>query len=233
MNIADIQAETRLLCDADSTSYPDAALLRRENAAYEEIVGKIIGADGTWQFDDTNFTTLPIGTTTLVNSQQDYSFDTTFLDIERVEVLDNRGTWHLLKPLDKADTDEALTEFYKTDGLPLYYDKNGSSIMLYPAPDNGVSVTLASGLKVYFQRTASIFTSAEVTTGTKVPGFASPYHVILCYMAAIPYCMSYKKDRVALYQNKVMDLERQLLKHYARREKDVRKIMTNKKILYI
>lgn len=233
MNIADIQAETRLLCDTDSTGYPDAALLRRENAAYEEIVGKIIGADGTWQFDDTNFTTLPIGTTTLVNSQQDYSFDETFLDIERVEVLDNGGTWHLLKPLDKADTDEALTEFYKTDGLPLYYDKNGSSIMLYPAPDNGVSVTLASGLKVYFQRTASIFTSAEVTTGTKEPGFASPYHVILCYMAAIPYCMSYKKDRVALYQNKVMDLERQLLKHYARREKDVRKIMTNKKILYI
>jgi hypothetical protein len=156
MNIADINLETRALCDADSTSYPAATLLRRVNQAYEEIVGKIIGLDGTWQFDDSNFSDLPIGVTTLVSGQNDYSFDSSMLEIERVEVKDNNGLWHLLDPLDKSQIDEAMEEFHKVDGLPMYYDKQGASLFLYPAPDNGVNVTLASGLRVYFQRTASI-----------------------------------------------------------------------------
>lgn len=221
MNIADINLEVRALCDADSTSYPAATLLRRVNQAYEEIIGKIIGLDGTWQFDDSNFSDLPIGVTTLVNAQNDYSFDSSMLEIERVEVKDNNGLWHLLKPIDKTQIGEAMEEFYKVDGMPIYYDKQGASLFLYPAPDNGVNVTLASGLRVYFQRTASIFTSAEVTTGTKIPGFASPYHMIICYKAALPYCMSYKKDRVALYEKKAMDLEKDMLRFYSRREKDV------------
>jgi len=230
MTITDINLETRALCDADSTSYPDAILLRRINAASEEIVGKIIGLDGTWQFDDSNFTDFPIGITDLVNSQSDYDFDVAMLSVERVEVLDKDGIWHLLSLIDKSQIDGAMVEYRKIDGLPDEYDKQGSSIFLYPSPDNGVKVTLTAGLKVYFQRTASIFTAAQVTTGTKVPGFASPFHIILCYMAALPYCMSFKKDRVALYEKKIMDLEKDLIKFYSLREKDKRKIMTNKPI---
>ena len=224
--IADINLEARALCDADSTSYPAATLLRRINAAYEEVVGKIIGCDGLWQWDDFRFTDFPIGTTTLKNSQNDYSFDISMLEIERVEVLDNEGLWHELNPIDKSQVSGAIDEFEKNDGLPAYYDKQGASIILYPAPDNGVSVTLASGLKVYFQRTASIFTSAEVTTGTAIPGFASPYHMILAYMAAIPYCQSYKKDRVPLYMAEVARIQKLIIEHYSRREKDRRKIMS-------
>jgi hypothetical protein len=225
MNITDINLESRALCDADTTSYPAATLLRRVNQAYEEIVGKIIGLDGTWQFDDSNFSDLPIGVTTLVNSQNDYSFDSSMLEIERVEVKDKDGLWHLLSPVDKSQINEAMEEFYKTDGIPSCYDKQGASLFLYPAPDNGVSVTLASGLRVYFQRTASVFTSAEVTTGTKSPGFASPYHMLICYKSAIPYCMSYKKDRVALYEKKVIDLEKEMFKFYSRRERDVKTVI--------
>ena len=232
MTIADIQAEIRSLCDADSTSLTDAVLLRRINNAYEEVIGEVIQADGTWQFDDTNYSTHPIGTTTLVSGQRDYSFDITMLNIERVEVKDNSGNFYLLKPLDKSEIDIAITEFYETSGRPEYYDKNGSSINLYPAPDAGISVTLAAGLKVYFQRTADVFTSAQVTTGTKVPGFASPYHQILCYMAALPYCMTYKKDRVALYERKVAEIRKAMMGHYSRREKDIRKVMTMEEIIY-
>ena len=116
--------------------------------------------------------------------------------------------------------------------MPIYYDKQGSSILLYPAPDNGASVTLAAGLKVYFQRTASIFTSAEVTTGTKVPGFASPYHMILAYMAALPYAISYKKDRVPVILNEIRRLEEDLTDHYSRREKDRRKVITTRGISF-
>ncbi len=224
MTISDINAEARALVDADTTSYPAADLLRRVNAAYEKRVGQILAVDGLWQFDDSNYTDFPIGTTTMVASQQDYAFDVSMLEIERVEVKDINGNWYELSPIDKSQIDGALSEYQKTAGSPMEYDKQGASIILYPAPASS-SVTLASGLKGYFKRTASVFTSAEVTTGTKQPGFASPFHIILAYDAAIPYAISYKKDRVPALIAEADRLERAMLKFYSLREQDRRKKM--------
>lgn len=223
--IANINTITRDLCDADTTSYPDAILLLHTNAAYEETAGDIIGFDGLWQWDDTRFTNFPIGVTTLVASQNDYSFDISMLEIERGEVLDKDGIWQTLDPIDISQISGAIDEFEKTDGLPRYYDKSGGSIILKPAPA-AADVTLASGLKIYFQRTASIFTSAEVTLGTAIPGFVSSCHYILSYKAAVPYCMKYKKDRVPALFAKITELNLRLKNHYSRREKDRRKIMS-------
>src|SRR3990167_2267949 len=124
-SISDIQSECRLLTDSDSTSYTNAQLLIRINQALEEVVSMILGLDGRWQFDDTNFSSFPIATTTLVNSQNDYTFDVTHLEIERVEVLDQSGIWHTVKPIDTSQIGEAITEYYKDDGLPQEYDKQG------------------------------------------------------------------------------------------------------------
>ena len=74
MTIEDIIAEARDLVDATSTSYPDAKILRRLQPIEEEIVSKIINADGTWQFDDSNNTDLPVGTATLTAGTALYSF---------------------------------------------------------------------------------------------------------------------------------------------------------------
>ena len=222
MTIADIAQECRDLVDADTTSMTAATFLRRCNTAYEEIIGYILGLDGLWQFDDTNYTDFPIGTTTLISSQQDYTFDSAHLEIEGVSVLDNNGIWHKLTPIDRSQIGVDPAEFAKEDGLPTYYDKEGRSILLYPSPATA-NVTLASGLKVFFKRTADLFTSAQVTTGTKQPGFASPYHVVLSYMAALPYALSYKKDRVAGIQAKIIELKKGLSQHYGRRELDRRK----------
>ena len=102
----------------------------------------------------------------------------------------------------------------------LHYDLfTDDSFRLYPAPTSG-SVTLTAGLRVTFKRTADLFTSAQVTTGTKTPGFASPYHIILSYMAAIPYCQSYKPNRVPLFEKKVLELKDEIIKHYSHRQKD-------------
>jgi hypothetical protein len=202
MTISDSNAETRTLCDADSTSYPDATLLRRTNANYEEVVSIAIKSNGKWEFDDSNFTTHPIGTATLVAGQQDYSFDVAFLDILSLSVKDVGGIWKELSPLDKSQFSYDPDEYFKTDGMPVIYDKMGESVFLYPAPA-AASVTTTYGLKAYFQRTADIFTSAQVTTGTKEFGFASTFHKVIPYMNAIPYCMMYKPDRVAQYQSVV------------------------------
>lgn len=238
MTISDINTWARFLSDSDTNSYTAANLLIAVNHAYEDVVGKVLNADGRWQFDDTNFTSFPIATTTLVNSQNDYTFDVSLLKILRVEVKDVDGNYYQLDPIDIDDIEKeagyrvAVSEYYETDGRPLKYDVQGSSIVLYPAPDNGVSVTLSAGLKVYFQRTADIFTSAQVTTGTKVPGFASPYHMILAYRAAIPYCIKFKPERVAQLEQKAMQMESEMIQFYSKRDKDERPRMTMKSVSF-
>ena len=243
MTISDLNAEVRSLCDADTTSYTAADLLRRVNTAYETVISWIITADGTWQFDDTNFTDHPRGTGTLVEGQEDYSFSSEYLDIEAIEILNNSSpaTYVRIRPLDHADLGNVSPEEHfgltaagnPATGFPRRYDKNGDTIRLYPAPAAASGVTLASGIRVWFKRTADLFTAAQVTTGTKEPGFASPFHTILAYMAAIPFCMSYKKDRVALYKNEIEIMKRDLIVFYGHREFDKRKVMTKKFIRFI
>jgi hypothetical protein len=207
------------LCDSDVTSYPLADKIRRVNIGLDEVITEILQADGTWQYDDTNHTDLPIGTTDLVEGQQDYSFEDEFLVIERVEVKDVNGNWHKLKPFDQSTEKGAMEELFKTDGLPEYYDKQARSILLYPQP-TATQTTLTNGLKVWFKRNADKFTTSDTT---QEPGFASLFHNILSYMASIPYCMTYKKDRVRNYQNEVFRLKQEIRRFYSRREKDVKK----------
>jgi hypothetical protein len=247
MNIANINAEIRTLVDADTTSLTDAVLLRRVNDSYEEIVGKLIvqTAGGKWHFGDSNFTALPTGLFTLVNSQEGYQLTgdgttginttTPLLTFLGASVKTAAGLWSVLQPITlwellASGTDPV--EYFKTDGMPQYYEKREDFLILYPAPDNGVLVTLASGLKVFFQRTAAIFTAAEVTTGTKAPGFASPYHMLLVYKAALPYAVSYKPARVPFFVSEITRLEKDLLEFYSRRGTDERTTMKTKPISF-
>jgi hypothetical protein len=215
--------EIDALCDSDTTSYPVADKTRRVNSALEQVVGWLINADGTAQFDDTNYTDFPIGTYTMVASQSKYSFNDKFLQIINVQVKDVSGNWQKITPIDQSEYNGVLEEDFETAGMPIYYDKlSDDTLKLYPAP-SATSTTLTLGLRIYFKRTSHPFVAGDTTAE---PGFASPYHIILCYMASIPFCMSYKKDRVALYEKKIMDLKKELIDHYSQREKDKRKQIT-------
>jgi len=230
LNIADLNQEARDLCDATTTSYTAATLLRRVNSALETLVGKIIGISGTWDYDDTNYTDLPVGKGTLVEGQSSYTFASNYLQIKNIKILGVDGTtWGLIYPTDQSQEYYPLENELVTDGSPYKYDKVGDTINLYPAP-TATSVTLASGIKIEFKRTGSIFTSAEVTTGTKEPGIASPWHITIAKMAALPYCKSYKKDRVTQLERDIAVETASMLKHYGQRERDSRKIMSMEQI---
>lgn len=241
MTIAQIEAETRSLCDADTVSYPAATILRRENVALEEAVGEIILIDGLWQFDDTNYTTTPRGQGTLISGQISYSFADEFLTIEEVDILDTSGNYRKVQPFDAKEAGMSFEEYFGITfagstytapvGFPTHYDKNGDTILLSHSP-TATNVTLTKGIKVLFQRTASIITSDEQTTGTKVPGIASPFHIFICYHSAIPYCMSYKKDRVALYEKKKDEVKAAMLKYYTKRPKDEKHIMEVERVSF-
>lgn len=198
-----------------------ATFTRYINEALNRIANLIMTADGRWQFDDTNFTDFPIGTTSLVTTpgseQQDYSFDITMLRILRVEVLDNTGAWRKLTPIDENDIyDQSLTDFLKTPNLPLYYDKQGTSIFLYPKP-LAAAVTATSGLKVWFQRPPSYFITSDTT---KVPGFNSMYHRLAALIASRDYALFKQLSVAKSLSEKVAQDEDSMIENYALRNKD-------------
>jgi hypothetical protein len=198
-----------------------ATFTRYINEALNRVVNLIMTSDGRWQFDDTNDTDFPIATTNLVTTagseQQDYSFDVTMLRILRVEVLDSTGAWRKLKPLDETDVyDQSLTDLLKTPGLPLYYDPQGASVFLYPKP-LATSVTSTAGLKVWFQRPPSYFTTTDTT---KVPGFNSMYHRLVATIASRDYAL-FKQLSVAKALSDLVQVgEDSLVENYTLRNKD-------------
>ncbi len=206
-----------------------ATFTRYINEALNTVANLIMTADGRWQFDDTNFTDLPIGTTDLVTTlgseQQDYSFDITFLRIQRVEVLDNTGAWRKLIPIDQTDIyDQSLTDFLKTPGMPAYYDKQGSSIFLYPKP-LATAVTSTAGLKVWFQRPPSYFTASDTT---KVPGVNSMFHRLVASLASLDYSV-FKGLAVAKGLGDLVQSQKDaLVENYALRSKDEHVKLTTK-----
>jgi hypothetical protein len=234
MTIADIYLETRDLCDANSTTLTDATLLRRINASYEKHIAQIIAAANGTRFDDDNYQSLPTGTDDLVAGQEQYSFDTKFGTYYGVSVKDPNGNFYPLERIDEAyiqDRGYDLETYQNVPGAPSQWLRIGESVVLKPAPAAD-AVTLTEGLKVDFERTADLFTTAQVTAGTKEPGFFSAFHMILCYDAAIPYCMKFKKDRVPLYEKKAMEMEKDLITFYTRRDKSARKVISMKGINY-
>lgn len=225
-----IVQDTYFEVNADATTYPIADLTRNANAALDNVVTLILGADQRWQFDSTNSTDLPIGTTDIVSGQQDYSFDEEYLVIKSIEIADASGKWTRLIPIDNMSLDEreALSGFETVNGTPMYYDKMGDSILLYPAPNYNYT----AGLRAYFQRKIDYFDASDTI---KEPGFAKHLHkYIPLYCAYIYACakdlqkQSVLKQRLAFYEgNKLQGGNDQgaIATFYAYRELDFKRTL--------
>ena len=205
-----IVQDTYFEVNADANTYSVADVTRNANAALDNVVAMILGSDGIWQFDSTNSTDIPIGTTGLVSGQKDYSFDQEYLTIKTVECSDANGRWTKLKPIDNYTEDMALSEFERVDGIPVYYDPIGASILLYPSPNYsiGPSDTPNGGLRVYFQRKIDYFTPTDTT---KEPGFAKHLHKYIPLYCAYAYACAKDlpkqnslKARLAFYEGNTL-----------------------------
>lgn len=179
-------SEIYFLTDTNSTSYPIADLTRNVNRwAYQGALAMIQG-NHRWQYDDSNFTTLPHFTTTLTAGQADYKLDGGFIRVERVEVKNANGDYELLKQIDHRDIKQGYTEFEETDGMPQFYDMVGDSVILMPAP-SATDVTTTEGLRVHVLREIDIFTTSD---DTQEPGIPEPFHRIITWGASSDYLMA-------------------------------------------
>lgn len=204
------------LVDTDSNTYKIEDKTRNINSAQDWVTGIIVGADGTWQWDDTNYTDFPIGTAALVNGQQDCSFAEEHLIVEAVEVKDDNDRWVKLKPIDAyKESTTTISELESTPGVPKYYDKIGNSVVLYPTPN--YSKTL--GLKVFYKRKAKDFLVSDTT---RQPGFASHLHRYLSIAAAYDWATSKEHPKLNWLLNEKNRYEDMIRKFYGTRIKDVR-----------
>lgn len=209
MNVTNLLLDTDFLCGSTSASYATADKLRNFNVYYNDISRIIWESQGSWQYDDANSTSIAIATSTLVDSQQDYSLPPTSQRIQRIEILDGSGAYQKLKQIDWADITIATSQFYKGVGTPVYYDLVGNSVFLYPTPGTGY-VTMANGIKVYFDRNVT-----EMTAVSATPGFALQFHRILSLGASLDFVQEQNQRNFLIGQKQ--RLEAGLVRFYGKR----------------
>jgi hypothetical protein len=172
------------------------------------LSGTITGLDLTGLTDCTMDGTFTGTTATLVNGTSKYAIPSDALTINRIEVLSAEGDYYKLSPITEREIGQSIDEFFQTDGIPQYYRLVGRTVELFPAPATG-QVTMAAGLKVYFDRTGVAF---ESTDTTETPGFSAEYHDLVPIKASIKWLQVHKPDSptLILLQNNEIKRESQL-----------------------
>ena len=213
-----IVQQTRALTRVDSTQWTTAKIVASANNWLDFVAGYAIGADRRFQWDDTNHTALPSGTTPLTIAQSDYSFMTdaqgnTVITLIGVSILQN-GRYEPLTPVDRNDPHYDTSTFGQDTGTPTEYDKISDSIVRL---DKKPAATVATGLKFYFQRTPSYFIATDTT---KQPGVSPLLHRGFVIAAAYDCALTLGLPNIqALAVEKNMEQEK-MVRYFAERNQD-------------
>lgn len=250
MTISDIRTLTNLLVGTDSNELDDSTFLILVNSYYERLFAKILAetSGSRWKMGDFNRTAFPTFSITMIDGQQTYDWrdwldttnqqtlsDTTPLVILGAEVLDIDGNPVVLERISLEEIHDqkiGFDNYQKTDGLPNEYELRDNLIVLYPAPSSSY-VTLNNGLIVYFLPGGQVFTSSELTTGTKEPGIPRPFHEIVAYGAATTWALSKGLANASFLKEELREREKELMNFLSNRDKADRPMMSMKKINHI
>jgi len=226
-NNSGIVEQTRDIMRVDSNQWSTQKITNSCNNWLDKLTGYAIGADRMFQWDDTNHTKMPIGTTELTAGQSDYSFlqdeqGNAIVTLTRIDVKDSSGNWTKLKTIDESGIDVALDEYEKIDGIPKYYDKVADNVIrLYPASAS----TVAGGIKFYFQRTGSYFVATDTT---KEPGVSPLLHRGFIIASAYDGAMTLGLDNFQILVVEQQKEESKMIDYFADRNEDVIKRMIPK-----
>jgi hypothetical protein len=193
------------LCFGDSLDHSnDYALIDVTASANQwlyQVACAIWRSSKLWEWDDANQTTLSEAQTDLVFGQSDYSLPTSILHVMSASILDVGGNWQLLDQIDpmeiQKDTGVDFDYYQSVPGFPSEYALYDNSVLLKPAPDNGVSVTLAGGLKLFVSRVCTTFSAPAnyAVADATIPGFDASFHDILSYGIAADYLIANGQDK--------------------------------------
>jgi len=197
----------------------------RLNQSLDRFFTVALTHDGNWQFDDSNYTDLPIGVANLVSGQQDYSFASDLLSVVKVLAKDSNGNWSELTPVDQSQSGANVyakniwTLPTGNSGTPSRYDKFANSILLDPIPNYNST----GGLKVNFKRNASKFASTDTTKEAGIPSLFHPY---LARVASLPYLMEHNMDNMGNVNALILQDEAMIKEYMSKRIGDERNVIS-------
>lgn len=232
MNIGEINQKITAITNVDETVYSSALRLIDINIWLHKVQSMIFTSMDEVDFDDKNYTDYPELTTVLVDSQRDYTIPDSekVISIKRVDISYNGVDYYRANPIDTGEMYQGLgpatdaTQQSKTDQLfpktAPRYDCAYNSVFIYPRPD---ASDVANGGKIFIEwnRELQEFTSAELTAGTKVPGFDTEFHAILAYGPAYEFLLGTGQNVDTTYVAKsLQDLEARLIATYGKKQID-------------
>ncbi len=170
--------QTRTLMRVDANQWPASRIVNSCNNWLDTITGYAIGADRRFEWDDSQHTKLPIGTTLLVAGQSDYSFLTdeqnnsivNLTSISLIDIATNEET--KLEVITRSEPGYDYSSFGVTPGTPYAYDKIADNIIKLDTLPTAADAAKYK-LKFYFQRTGSYFVDTDTT---KSPGVSPLLH---------------------------------------------------------
>lgn len=215
--------------NSTTSSYPLLDMTVDINQALGDYCLLAIGAEGRWQFDDTNQTDYPIIYTDITAGVQDYVFLTDahgnqILDIYKVNLKTPTGVWTNLTQRDILDQEDRNKEDLTTTGIPTEFDLIANGVFLTVIPN----FTQSGSLEIFINRTPSYFTSTDTTKRAGIPNY---HHRYLILKPAYNYCVSKglpqaAQYRIELYGNDGMSgLEGAIKRYYSLRNKSEKKGM--------
>lgn len=205
----------------DSSQWPTANIVASVNNWHDFVTGYAIGADRRFQWDDTNHTKLPEGTTPSTTAS-DYAFLTdeqgnSIITLIGLSRLDSASNLYIpLEEVDRNDPDVDVSTFGTSTGTPTKYDKIADNIIRL---DYKVGSVIAAYFKFFFQRSGSYFVAADTT---KSPGVSPLLHrgyvIAAAYDGALTLGL---KNLNGLARERDAE-EKKMIQYFAGRNRDVK-----------
>lgn len=219
-----IAQQARNLAGVDAVQWPFQKIVNSGNNWKNFLTGYAIASDKRFQWDNTQHTKLPEGTTPLTINQSDYSFLTdeqgnTIITLIGVSILQN-GVYVPLSQVDRLDPSYDPSTFGTETGIATSYDKISDNILRL---DKKPSATVPAGLKFYFQRTSPVWTSSDTTQPSGFSPLLDRGFVIACaYDIALTLGLT-NLQGLALERQRE---EQKAIEYFENRQKDEEVIFT-------
>lgn len=229
-NYGDVSGDSEML--AEFTAYANQAL--------DDYLLLWAKSAGTWQGDDINHTDYPIITRNIVSGTRDYDFTTDgssnrITDLQKVLILESSTATNYIEinPIDELRTNFSDILINTNQGVPFQYGKLANAIFLDSIPNYSIS----AGIKMIVNREGSSFVSTDTTKKAGVPAHHEYFYLKPAFIKAkqkgLQNLSQLEKDVIDLEGSERLGVTGKIQEFFGMRERDVRHIMSGKKILYI
>ena len=189
---------------------------RFSNNANRIIWSWIYDSCQSWQYDDNNYTDLPIALDDLVAGQRTYLLPVAAQTIRKIQIQNDSSQWYDIYPTQEDIVDDVNID----DGQPMSYWAVNDTIRLNVAP----SYSRTDALRVFFDRDVVDWNWDDFG---QQPGFATQFHDAIAVGASIEWLKNNQPGSPSLQELKLewADYERRIRRFYNKRHRDHKTVL--------